>query len=406
MSQISKPLTFNDKSSANNNIAYLVVLAGVCAALHIWKMPPALPVLQRELGFTLVQSGFLISVVQFGGMTLGLAAGLLAEKIGLRRCVLIGLAMLALASALGAVFDSAIPLLIFRAIEGAGFLLVAMPAPGLIKRLVDTSHLSRVLGVWGTYIPVATVIVLVGGSWILSISNWRVLWWSLALVTLVMLVLVWRLVPSDEPPGRGVHAGRAGAPPWTFIVKTTLTSQSAWLVALIFAAYSCQWIAVISFLPSIYTQAGVSGTDAGLLTAIAAGANIFGNLTAGRLSHRGVRPRTLLWIGFATMALSSFSAFGLGLSATFQFLSIVVFSAVGGLIPATLFLLAIRLAPSPQTTSTTVGWMTQCSAIGQFAGPPMVAWVVTATGGWQWTWAVTGSFALIGIALAARIRTT
>lgn len=391
-------------SHVGNGTAYLVVLAGVCAALHVWKIPPALPDLQRELGFTLLQSGFLISVVQFGGMTLGLAAGLLAEKTGLRRCMLIGLFLLAFASACGALFDSVLALLAFRAVEGAGYLLVVMPAPGLIKRLVDGAYLSRLMGVWGTFFPVATVLALIGGSWLLSVSNWRMLWWLMAVLTVAMMWLVWRYIPRDTRSARPDMTRNVSAPPWWGIVKTTLMSRNVWLVSLVFAAYSGQWTSIIGFLPSIYTQAGVSGTIAGLLTAVAAGANIIGNLSAGRLSHRGVEPLVLLASGFTGMALSALCAFGLDLPPMLQFVAVVAFSALGGLIPATLFLLAIRLAPSPQTTSTTIGWLTQCSALGQFAGPPLVAWAATLAGGWQWTWVVTGSCALAGILLATRIK--
>jgi hypothetical protein len=38
--------------------ALLVILAGVVAALHIGKLPPAIPVLRDALGLTLVQAGF------------------------------------------------------------------------------------------------------------------------------------------------------------------------------------------------------------------------------------------------------------------------------------------------------------------------------------------------------------
>ena len=76
---------------------------------------------------------------------------------------------------------------------------------------------------------------------------------------------------------------------------------------------------------------------------------------------------------------------------------------VGGLIPATLFSLAIRLAPSTDTVSTTVGWVQQWSALGQFAGPPLVAWVAVQAGGWQWTGWVTSACCAIGLLLAWRI---
>jgi MFS family permease len=63
----------------------------------------------------------------------------------------------------------------------------------------------------------------------------------------------------------------------------------------------------------------------------------------------------------------------------------------------------VRLAPSERTLSSTVGWMQQWSALGQFAGPPLVAWVAGRSGGWQWTWLATGACSMLGLLLAARI---
>jgi MFS family permease len=61
------------------------------------------------------------------------------------------------------------------------------------------------------------------------------------------------------------------------------------------------------------------------------------------------------------------------------------------------------LAPSEGTVSTTVGFMQQLSAMGQFLGPPLVAWVAAIAGGWQWTWGVTATLSLAGGVLAHRI---
>jgi MFS family permease len=77
-----------------------------------------------------------------------------------------------------------------------------------------------------------------------------------------------------------------------------------------------------------------------------------------------------------------------------------MFSMLGGLIPGTLFSLAVRLAPDERTVSTTVGLMQQFSSFGQFAGPPLVAWVAAQSGGWQWSWVVTASCAAAGLGLA------
>jgi MFS family permease len=86
-----------------------------------------------------------------------------------------------------------------------------------------------------------------------------------------------------------------------------------------------------------------------------------------------------------------------------RYAAVLAFSMVGGLIPGTLFSLAVRLAPGERTISTTVGWMQQLSSLGQFAGPPLVAWVATRSGGWQWSWLVTAACAAAGLLLASLI---
>ena len=72
-------------------------------------------------------------------------------------------------------------------------------------------------------------------------------------------------------------------------------------------------------------------------------------------------------------------------------------------IPAALFSTALRVAPDERTIATTVGWMQQWSAFGQFAGPPMVAWVAMRAGGWHWTWVTTGALCLVGLLLTSRL---
>jgi len=207
------------------------------------------------------------------------------------------------------------------------------------------------------------------------------------------------VVPADPPAP--ASQGSAG---WRQRLHRTLTSAGPWLVALTFAMYSSQWLAVIGFLPSMYAQAGVAAHTTALLTALVAAVNMAGNIGSGRLLQRGVPAQRLLTLGFVAMglgALVAFSAFGgQPLPLPVRFGALLVFSMVGGLIPGTLFSLAVRFAPGEGTVSTTVGWMQQCSALGQFAGPPLVAWMAIQTGGWEWTWAVTGAAAVAGLVLA------
>jgi MFS family permease len=377
--------------------AWLVVLAGGVAALQVGKLPPALPALQAELGLTLVQSGFLLSMVQLAGMSLAVFMGLWADGMGLKRSMVRGLCLLALASGLGAFATSTAALLALRAIEGLGFLLVALPAPALIRRLVPPAQLSGMLGVWGAYMPTGTALALLAGPLFIPAWGWSAWWWLFAAVSLAMAVWLWRSVPADPV----VQTAAAGQGAWQRLGRT-LSARGPWLVALTFGMYSGQWLAVVGFLPSIYAAAGVGGALLGVLTAFAAAVNIVGNMASGRLLQRGWAPRSTLWMGFGAMALGSTVAFAPITESLpwLRFAGVLVFSGMGGLVPGTLFSLAVRLAPGEQQVATTVGWVQQLSALGQFVGPPVVAAVAARAGGWQLTPLVTMGCCGVGAVLA------
>jgi predicted MFS family arabinose efflux permease len=381
-----------------------VLVAGVAAALHVGKLAPALALLQAELGLTLFAAGVLLSAVQVAGMLGALALGALADTVGPRRSLISGLVLLALASGAGALAPGAAWLLGWRVIEGVGFLLVVLPAPGLLRALVPAAQLPSRLGLWGAYMPLATAMALLLGPAVMAAVGWRGWWLLLALVCAAAAVAVWRAVPVLPAAPR-----RAFIAP----LRDTLVHGGPWLVGLAFGAYSSQWLAVIGFLPTIYAQAGVGVGAMAVLTAAAAAANIIGNVASGRLLQRGVAAPVLLATGFVTMALAALTAFALpgdgAATAALRYAAVLLFSAVGGLIPGTLFSLALRVAPGDHAVASTVGFMQQWSAAGQFAGPPLVAAAAVAVGGWQFTGVATALIAAMGLVaavwLAAKQRT-
>jgi MFS family permease len=79
---------------------------------------------------------------------------------------------------------------------------------------------------------------------------------------------------------------------------------------------------------------------------------------------------------------------------------VLLFSAVGGLIPGTLFSLALRVAPGEGAVAATVGWVQQWSSAGQFIGPPVAAALASRVGGWQYTWVLAVALSGLGVTLA------
>lgn len=385
----------DDSSSVSS--AVLVVLIGMVSAMHIGKLPVAIPVLRAELGLSLVEAGYLLSLVQVAGMLGGLTVGLLADKAGPRRVMLVGLAVLTLSSLLGSMSQGVAQLLWTRGAEGAGFLLSVLPAPALLRLTVRNSMaLSKALGWWGAYMPVGTATAMLVGGMLIGSVGWRGLWLLLGALTGGCALLLWARVPGTH----GIAPSSAFVPR----LLRTLRASGPWYAALAFFCYSGQWLAVVGFLPTIYSGATLPVSVVGWLSALAAGINMTGNIAAGRLLARGVAPVRLLLTGYVAMGLGALLTFGVPESPLLGYLGVLVFSAFGGLIPGTLFSLAVSLSPGSDTISTTVGWMQQWSSLGQFLGPPVVAMVAVWVGGWSMTWMATGACSVIGVALAWRLQ--
>ena len=191
----------------------------------------------------------------------------------------------------------------------------------------------------------------------------------------------------------------------------TVSAPGPWLVALVFAVYAGQWLAVIGFLPSVFVTDASAGVLAAAPLALVAAVNMVGNIASGRLLQRGIAPHWLLVTGFSAMVVGACLAFvalpggeGAGLPIGWRYAGVLLFSLFGGMVPGTLFSLAGAVAPDASCVSTTVGWMQQWSSLGQFALPPVVGWVAGRAGNWHGTWLVTGSCALAGIGLAMALR--
>jgi MFS transporter, CP family, cyanate transporter len=231
----------------------------------------------------------------------------------------------------------------------------------------------------------------------IALAGWPGWWWLLSVLSAGMAAVLWWSVPPHADAGRTTTgSGR---------ILRTLRAPGPWLASLAFAMYSSQWLAVIGFLPTIYAQAGLPAAYAALATALAAAVNMAGNVGSGRLLQRGVPATLLLQVGYGAMlvgAVVAFAAWTQGTSAAtagVRYAGVLLFSAVGGLVPGTLFSLAVRMAPDDGTVSTTVGWMQQWSAFGQFVGPPLAALAAANAGSWDVTWWITGAFAIAGLAL-------
>lgn len=374
----------------------LIVTVGASAGASVGKVPISLPVLSDEFGMSLFQASFTISFFLVAAVLLGIFGGMLADRFGQRRIMVLGLMVSAAGGLMGAASSSGTMLLVSRAVESFGFLATVLPGPALLSRLVSAHRLRPVMGLWACYMPLGMSIVLILCPWLLDSIGWRSIWVGIAVISAALAVMVLRMLPPDPPHSQVVRS--------MALVKVTVGSLKPWLLAASFGFYAGQWMSVFGFLPTLYQEQGVPVTTAGILTAVGAGINVIGNFGAGLLLQRGWQRHSLLIFAALTMLVSAWVLFGSEASFAVRYAAVLAFSAAGGLIPGTLFASTPAFAPSKQTVSTTTGLMQQGSALGQFITPPLIALVVSASGGWSATWMVTGTMAAANVLLALVIR--
>lgn len=378
-----------------------IVIAGVAAAMHIWKLPEALSFVQADLGMTLIEAGVLLGIVQVGSMLLGLGVSLFSEVLGLRRTLLIGLTLLSVASLAGAFAQTTGFLMATRAVEGVGFLMATVVCPPLIRVITPPARANIAIGWWGAFQGLATFVAVLASTLLLTSISWQAWWVLMAAVTAVTIPLILFLVPPP-PSGRDSNVRLA-----VKRVGATVRTLPPWIAGVVFACYSLQWGSVIGFLPTIFDEAGVGGLWPGIVTAVVGGVNGVGNIITGRLHQRGVPMRRLIIIGLATMGITSVITFAPEWSAVpgglaVQIIAVALFSAVGALVPATLNRIAVDIAPPNGSGAAAMGLMVQIYNGANFVGPIIIAAIATAAGSWHLSWTMTLGASLMGVLLAWR----
>ena len=384
-----------EPSSTRWTAVFLIVSAGIVAALQVGKAAIAAPLLQNDLGIGLAAVGWLTGIFAILGLVGGIPTGALVSSFGARRLLIVGLLVTTVGASLGAAVTGLPELLLTRIIEGAGFLLITVAAPSILSRVARFSERDLVFALWSCFMPVGMAAVMLAGP---MFENWRTMWWASAGLALGICLLVPLAVPAFSERG-----------PWSWgrlhaDTAAVLRAGGAVGLATTFALYSLMFFALFSFLPVLLMeQMGVSHRTAGLLSALASVVNVIGNLAAGFMLSRGVGRPTLLIAACLLMGAASFGIFLPALPGTATFLLCILFSMVGGLIPATLLSSAPLVVPTASLFPVVIGLTVQGSNLGQILGPTAVGGVIDRFGWSSAAFVVAGS-ALIAVVVVAAFR--
>src|SRR5215213_7113351 len=163
----------------------------------------ALPTLQRDLGATQGELQWAVDayILVFAGLLF--SWGVVGDRIGRRKVLLIGLGIFALGSVLAAFSDSPIELIAWRAVMGVGGAAVQPTTLAVITNVFPPRERGRAIGVWAGTAGIAVAGGPLAGGLVLAHFWWGAVFLIGVPVALVGIGAVLAFVPESKDPSPG-----------------------------------------------------------------------------------------------------------------------------------------------------------------------------------------------------------
>jgi MFS family permease len=379
----------------NWKAVWVVFAGGLAAGSYMTKVPPALPSMRADLGLTLIESGWVQTMLYTIGALAGVFFGTIADRFGPKRAALCGLALMIAGGLLGAAAPGYLMLLASRILEGVGFMLFVVSAAPLLAAATQPADRATAFSIWSSYMPAGGTLALLLAPLALGSFGWRGLWLALAAFAALCAVLLARSVPPAQFGG-GIGSLR--------LLAESVLRPGSLALCLGFICYVGQWNSLMTWLPTyVVEERGASQSGAALLLAAYVAINILGNQLGGLLLRGGAPRWAVMAGGAAAMGLTGAGLLWSAAPDALRIVCALAFSVLGGVIPAAVFSGAPVHAKTPQHIGTTNGMITQSSHLSQFVIPILIAWVASRAGGWGASLWVMLTLAAVGIAAGVAV---
>ncbi len=192
---------------------WLVVALGALSSfgpLCLDMYLPALPQLPGDLSSTAGAAQLTLSACIVGLGVGQLITGPASDRFGRRRPLLIGVAVFVAASVICAVTTSMTVLIVVRLVQGAagaaGIVVGRAVVADMFTGKVAAAYFSTIAAING----LAPILAPVIGGQVLRVGTWRTVFWVLAGIGVVMLLLAFFVIHETLPPERRSSGGMTG----------------------------------------------------------------------------------------------------------------------------------------------------------------------------------------------------
>ncbi len=206
MTRSSTPGETRSSDVAEPNPRRWVTLAVLCLPLLVVGIDGtivnvALPSLVRELGASSTQLQWIVDAYTIVFASFLLIAGSTSDRLGRKKCFLVGLGIFGLGSVACALADSADTLIAFRAVQGLGAAFI-MPATLsiLTNTFRDPAERRRAIALWAGVSGLGVAIGPLAGGYLLVHFWWGSIFWVNVPFVIAAVIAALVLVPESRDP--------------------------------------------------------------------------------------------------------------------------------------------------------------------------------------------------------------
>lgn len=394
--------------------AWVIVVTGAliiiaCLGFGRFALGMLLPSMGSTLGLDYAQMGFISTGNFVGYLSAVVLSGLLTTRLGARRLIAVGLALVAGSMMAVSQAHSYLQVLVFYVITGFGTGTANVPIMALVPHWFERSLRGRAAG----FIVSGSGLAIVFSGWMIPAINvqvgpegWRWSWLvlgALSLAITVVAALAIRNRPAElglQPLGDAQAVTIVARPP-----RTVRPAHSGGVLAHLGAVYflfGFTYVIYATFIvTSLVQERGFTEASAGRFWMWAGAFSILSGPLFGTLSDRVGRKLALMMV-FALHTVA-YLLVALPLPDGFAYLSIVLWGIGVWSIPS-IMAAAVGDYLGAERAAAAFGTITLFFGVGQIVGPGLAGMLADLSGSFSWSFATAAAMTGVAVVLSSALR--
>ena len=340
------------------------------------SIPPLITPIIRDLTLSLSQMGIILGTTHLIYIPMAILIGLLIDRVGIRKSILAGIALVSLSGLLRSFATGFETLFLAVCLQGLGGPTISVGLPKAVASWFVGKDRGTASGIYltGYIMGVATATAITNTAIIPLVGTWRN---ALAFYGLFgfLMGFVWLLFGREKARGR---AGDVASVSPREAVTVLLREKYVWMVAIIgFSSFFVRH-SFGGWLPKLLELKGMSPMRAGILASVPSWVGLFGSVVVPRLGKTGSRK----YIISLALLVQGICVFIIGTAAgTPFFASLFLYGISTYAILPLLMVVLMDLPPvGAEYMGVAGGLFFSIGEVGGFLGPSMVGYLLDLTG--------------------------